>query len=134
MSSSKQVSSKQATRPSRPLAGPRATGVPKSEKNVTTLSGMVFRNFVTFYVLANRNPTGKKRRNTGGLCHFGLGQPLALGKILGPGRKRNLPTLGVPLWEKKFTTLSRMVFHNFFTFSVLADRTPAGGNCKILVF
>ena len=43
--SSKQqaASSKQraATRPSGPLTGPRATGVPKPEKNVSTLSRMV---------------------------------------------------------------------------------------------
>ena len=42
------ASSKQAS-PAGPLVGPRATGVPKSKKNVTTLSGMVLgRQTITF--------------------------------------------------------------------------------------
>ena len=44
------------------------------------------RNFLTFYVLVDRTPTGAKSRNTGCLGHFGLGRPLALGEI--PGRKQ----------------------------------------------
>ena len=40
------ASSKQATSPAGPFPGPKATGVPKSKKNVTTLSGTVSRNFL----------------------------------------------------------------------------------------
>ena len=48
-------------------------------KKVTMLSGMVLRNFFTFYVLADQTPTGGKSQNTWGgvLDHFGLGRPLA---------------------------------------------------------
>ena len=43
------------------------------------------RNFFTFYVLADR--MGRKSQNTGFLCHFGLGRPLAL-EIRG-GKQKN---------------------------------------------
>ena len=46
------------------------------------------RNFFTFYVLADRTPTGEKSRNTGFLGHFCLGQPLALREIQG-GKQKN---------------------------------------------
>ena len=46
---------------------------------------MVFHNFLTFYVLADRTPTRGKSQKTGILGHFGLGRPLALVEI--PGRK-----------------------------------------------
>ena len=58
---------------------------PETEKKVTTLFGMVVRNFLTIYVLTDRTPTGRKTRNTRILGHFGLGGPLALREILGPG-------------------------------------------------
>ena len=45
------------------------------------------RNFFTFYVSADRTPRGGKSQNTGGLGHFGLGQPLELRKILGRRQK-----------------------------------------------
>ena len=41
------------------------------------------RNLFTFYVLADRIPSAGKSQNTGGLGHFGLGQPLALTEIMG---------------------------------------------------
>ena len=41
-----------ATSPSGPLSGSRATGLPKTEKKVTTLSGSLF--------LASGGPTKKK--------------------------------------------------------------------------
>ena len=44
------------------------------------------RKFSTVCVLANQTPTGRKSRNAGISGHFGLGRPLALRKILGPGR------------------------------------------------
>ena len=64
---------------------------------------MVARNFLTFYVLAGQTPTGGKTRNTRILGHFGLGWPLALEEIPGPGRKRkkrNFTVLGVPKQKK----------------------------------
>ena len=60
-------------------------GVPKQERKVTTLSRMAVRNFLPFYVLADRTPRGRKSRNTGILGHFGPGRPLALGEITGAG-------------------------------------------------
>ena len=64
---------------------------------------MVARNFLTFYVLAGQTPRGGKTRNTRILGHFGLGWPLALEEIPGPGRKRkkrNFLVLGVPKQKK----------------------------------
>ena len=58
------------------------------KKKVTTVTGMVVRNFCTFYVLPDWTPTSRKLQNTGILSHFGLGWPLALREILGLGRKR----------------------------------------------
>ena len=43
---------------------PGARG-PESEKNVTTLSGIIVRNFFTSCVLADRTPRGGKSQNTG---------------------------------------------------------------------
>ena len=40
------TSSKQAPSPAGPFLGPRAKRVPNREKNATTLSGMLFRNFL----------------------------------------------------------------------------------------
>ena len=54
------------------------------------LSGMVVRDFFTFHVLAERTPAAGKSQSTGILIlgHFGLGQPLTLGEILG-GKQKN---------------------------------------------
>ena len=68
---------------------PDARG-PKTEKKVSTLFGIVVRNFLTFTVLTDRSPTGGKTRSTRILGHFGLGGPLALREIAGPGRKRKI--------------------------------------------
>ena len=46
----------QATSPAGPFLAPRATGVPKSKKNATTLSGMVFRNFRAILFLVGPPP------------------------------------------------------------------------------
>ena len=71
---------------------PGARGPEIEEKKVTTLSGMVVRNFFTLYVLPDQTPTGGKSQNTGILGHFGLGQPLALGEIPG-GKQKNESSL-----------------------------------------
>ena len=65
-------------------------GVPKWENNATTLSGMVASNFFTFYVLADRTPTGRKTQTMAVLGHFGPGQPSALGEIPGADRERKI--------------------------------------------
>ena len=59
--------------------------------------------------------------------------PRALREI--PGRvqkekKRDFPALEVPRSKNKVTTLSRVVVRNFFTLSVLPDRTPRGGKSQ----
>ena len=41
--------------------GPRAKGVPKPKKNVTTLSGMLFRNFLGNNFFFGWTPTGRKQ-------------------------------------------------------------------------
>ena len=87
---------------------------------------MVVCNFLTFYVLADRNPTGGKARRTGVLGHSGLGRPLALTEILGAGqkrKKRNFPVLGALLVGKygRPKIFSPKV-RNCFAFYVLADR------------
>ena len=78
-----------------PGAGPKTEkcnfpvrGVPKRKKNVTTLSGMVVRNFFTLPVLHHRALRGRNSQNTSIFGHFGLGRPLALREIPGLGRKR----------------------------------------------
>ena len=65
-------------------------GVPKRKKIITTLSRMVVCNFLTFYVLTDRTPTGGKTQNTRIWGHFGLGRPLALEQFLGPGRQQKI--------------------------------------------
>ena len=102
----------------------------RGPKKTTTLSGMVVRNFFTFYVLPDRTPRGGKSRNTGILGHFGLwhfGKSRAWAEN---GKKCNFPALGVPKARKKVTTLSGMVVRNFFTLCVLTDRTPRGGKSQ----
>ena len=64
-----------------------ALGLPKSKEKVTTLSGMVVHNFLTFYLWPDGTPVRGKSQNTGILGHFGLGQPLALREIPGLARK-----------------------------------------------
>ena len=59
---------------------------------------------------------------------------MALKKIPNP-QKRNFLVLWVQKREKKrHTTLSGMVVRNFFTFSVLANRTPTGRKTRNMGF
>ena len=53
---------------------------------------MVVRNLFTFYVLADRTPTGGKSQYAGILGHCGLGRPLALREIPG-GKQKNTNSL-----------------------------------------
>ena len=64
---------------------------------------MVFRNFLTFYALANWTPTGGESQNVGFLGHFSPGGPLALREIPGPGRnqKTHFPGARGPETEQK---------------------------------
>ena len=110
---------------------------PKTEKkNVTTLSGMVVRNFFTFDVLADQTPRGGK------IAKYEDFRPFwprtAFGTCRNPGHrlkmeKGNFPAQGVPKSKKKVTTLSGMVVRKFFMLYVLPDlfdRTPMGGNSQ----
>ena len=88
---------------------------------------MVVRNLFYVYVLPNWTPRCGKSRNTGISGHFRPGRPLALREIpVAETEKHNFPALRVPKSKAKVTTLSGMVFCNFFTLCVLPDRTPTG--------
>ena len=82
---------------------------------------MVVRNFFTLYVLANQTPTGGKSQNAS------LGRPLALPGAGPKTEKCNFPVLGALLEGKSGRPEScSLEVRNFFTFYVLADRTPTG--------
>ena len=72
-SSKQAASSKQQASTAGPFLGPRATGTPKWNKNVTTLSGMVFRNFLGKNFLSIGTPP------------IGNGDLLGFGLVRGPG-------------------------------------------------
>ena len=95
---------------------------------------MVVRKFLTFYVLTDPTPRGGKPRSMGILGCFGPGRPLTLGEIPGLGRKQkkcNFPVLGALLGGKSGRPKSfSLKVRNFFTFYVLADRTPTGGKSR----
>ena len=85
---------------------------PEIKKKVTTVSGVVVRNFFTFYVLADRTPMGGKSQNMGLLDHVAL------------GTERN-PGSGPKSGKHKFLVSARKCAI-ILTFSVFADRTPTG--------
>ena len=102
------------------------------EKNVTTLSGMIFRNFVgnKFF------PVGPHVVVNGDLVVFW--------PVLGHGHlkkfragskteKRDFPALRFPKSTKN-TTLSGIVVRNCFTFYVLPERSPRGGKSRNIGF
>ena len=67
------------------IAISRCQGSRNGNKNVTTLSGMAVRNFLTFDILTDWSPTGRKSRNMGILGFLGPGRPSALRGIPGAG-------------------------------------------------
>ena len=95
----------------------RAERVPKSEKNVTTLSVMVFRNFLRNNVFFGQTPAGN-------------GNLMVFWPVLGRGylekfrdwannRKTQFPgARGPEIEKKKVTTPSGMVVRNFLQFTV----------------
>ena len=111
-------------------------GVPKQNKKVTTLSGMVVRNFFTLYILADRTPRGGKSQNTGIVGHFGLGRPLVLRLKKSRARaenekKHNFPALGVPESKKKSYHAIRDGCPQFFSrFTFCLAGPPRTRNCK----
>ena len=99
--------------------------VPKSKKKIPRYPGWLSATFLRFTFC----PTGI-------LGHFGLGRPLA--KVPGLGRKQkkcNFPGLGALLGGKSGRPKSfPPKVRNFFTFYVLADRTPTGGKLRTTWF
>ena len=86
--------------PTGPFLGYGAAGVPKLAKNVTTLSGMLFRNFLGKNFFFGRTPPGRNRPFSGILA------TRALGEILGPKmaqkcQKRAVVVRRGPKTEKK---------------------------------
>ena len=99
------------------------------KKTVTTLSGMVFRHFLGFFLLLMGPPPAGKGNLVGFWPILGLRSTRGTWRNSGPGRKtrkRNSLVLGAFLWGKNSTTLSRMVFRNFLRKEFFWGRTPAG--------
>ena len=97
-------------------------------KNFSPALGNIF----TFCVFADRTPRGGKSQNTGFLGPLGLGQPLGTWRNSWPKTgKHNFPEVGGLLGNKSARS---KIFSpkscNFFTFCVLADRTPTGGKSQ----
>ena len=92
---------------------------------------MVVRNFLTVYVLTDRTPTDRKSQNMGGLGYFGLGRPLALKEIPGPGRNRRNTIswcYGSQNGEKKCYHAIRDGCPQFFY--ILGFERPRGGKSQ----
>ena len=131
MSRKQATSKQQATSSTGPFLVRRAEGVPKSRKNVTTLSGDVFRNFLG----DNFFSVGPPPDGNGDLVIFWpvLGRrPQARNSGTGPktGKRKFPGARGPEIEEKKVTTLSGMVVRNFFTLCILPDVTPRGGKSQ----
>ena len=127
-SNKQQASNKQAS-----SAGPflvhRAERVPKSKKNVTTLSKMVFHNCLgNNFFLVGPPPVGN-----GDLVGFwpilGRGH-LEKFRAWAKNRKTQFPGARGPETEQKITTPSGMVVRKFLAVYVLTDRTPTGGKTR----
>ena len=128
-SSKQQAASKQPA-PQGPGRAP-AQGSRNGKKNVTTLSGMGFRNFLGDDLCCGRTPTGRKRQFSGVLARSG---PRALSQNRRPGQKTPKSqfagvrgTFGENILPpQNFLPESAQLF----TFYVLADRTPTGGKSQ----
>ena len=99
------------------------------ERKVTTLSGMVVRNFLVFYVLPDRTPRGRKLPNTGILGYFCPGRlwHLQKSRARAENGKMKFPSARGTFGAKSGCPKSfSLKVRNFFTFYVLADRTPMG--------
>ena len=115
-----------------PFSGPRATGVPKREQNVTTLSGGWFpTTFSGTTVFVGPGPTGRKRWFSGISARSGLGHLEKFRaraentKVQSPGARGTLGG-GKSGRPKGFSPK----LCNLFTFSVLAARTLRGGKSQ----
>ena len=98
---------------------------------------MVVHNFLTVYVLTDRTPTGGKSQNMGFLGHFGLGQPLALAEVPGPGqnRKTQFPgARGPEAGEKKLPRYPGWLSATFLHFMFWPTGPPGAGNREIREF
>ena len=91
---------------------------------------MVFRNFLHFTFWLTGPPQAGEQEIWFFLRHLGLGRPLARREIPGHFPVRGAVFGGKSGRPKSFFPKVR----NFFTFCVLADRTPSTGNRRILFF
>ena len=108
-------------------------GVPKREKKVTMLSGMVFRNFLTSYVLTDRTPRGRKSQNMGFLGHFGQ-RKRNPGRRPKTGGKHNSPVLGAPRRKKKLPRYPGWLSAIFLHLTFWPTGPPRAGNREIWGF
>ena len=74
--------------PQGPGRAPEQQGPRNRKETLPRYPGGLPAPFFAFYVLPDWTPTGGKLPNTGIFGSFGLGQPLALREIPGPGRRR----------------------------------------------
>ena len=102
------------------LQFPGARG-PEMKKHATTVSRMVFRNFLAFYVLADRTPTGGKSQNRGFLGHL-FWPRTALGTQRNPGpgpksEKHKFPVQGVRKRKKRLPRYPGWLSATFLCFT-----------------
>ena len=104
------------------FAGARGPG---TEKKVTTLSGMVVRNFFTVYVLTDRTPTGGETRN----------RHLEKSRARAENGKSKFPAAeGLETKEKLLTRYLGWLSPTFLHFTFWPTGPPRAGNCKIRLF
>ena len=125
---------KQAS-PAGPFLGPRALteGVQKSKKNVTTLSGRVFRNFLGYSFFSRSDP-----HVVGNGDLVGVWPVLGLGhsKFQSPGRKQKdaiSQSSGSRNGGKKLPRYPGWLSATFLGLKVCPTGPPRAGNCKIRV-
>ena len=87
LASKQAAASKQASSPAGPFLGPTATEGPKSKKKVTTLSGMVSRNFLGDNIFSVFGFFGFSVGNGDLVVFFRAFWRWALREIPGPGEK-----------------------------------------------
>ena len=122
-------SKQQASSSAGPFLGPKAAGVPKSKKKLHVIrDGISQLSRQQVFFLVGPPPVGN-----GDLVVF---RPvLALGMYRNSGPPCNFPVLGALLRKQSGRPKSLSPkLRNFFTFSVLADRTPGDWKSRNAVF